>query len=133
MEERDGCREPEQRLVREKKRQGFGRMVASLLFAAGDVVVDGLGIDPVNREDTGEGERSHDPENGGLRDKYPARPAMIAVTTLPAWFQASLRPTRFVNPLRPTMPRLMAVTASGKMASAIPFKPCANATGQNVG
>ena len=65
--------------------------------------------------------------------KYPESPATMAVTALPAWLKASLRPTRRVNRPRPTIPKLIAATANGKMASAIPLTACATAMDQNCG
>lgn len=65
--------------------------------------------------------------------KYAVAAAMAAEAALPAWLNASLRPTRRAKARGPTIPSVTAATAGANTAPAAPESACNAATGQNPG
>src|SRR5207247_1815623 len=59
--------------------------------------------------------------------------ARIAAVALPAWLNASFRPTRLVKALGPVMPSVIAAMAGGNPAAARPITALQDATTQKRG
>ena len=68
-------------------------------------------------------------QNTTTGPKYTALAAASAAeTALPAWLKASFRPMRREKAFGPTTPRVMAASAGGKIAPAMPATDCVAAT-----
>jgi hypothetical protein len=60
--------------------------------------------------------------------KYAVPPAIVAETAFPPWLNASFRPMRLENIFGPTMPSVIAASAGGKIAPAMPARDCVATT-----
>src|SRR5947209_5779378 len=105
----------------------------AVVRAAGGFMVDGPSIDRIDGGDAGKRQRGDQPKHGAGSNEVSGEARNNCRHRVAGMVESLVSADTLWNSLRPTIPKLIAATANGKIASAIPLTVCATAMGQKCG